>query len=338
MNDLIPVPEEKSPLDLIADHVDNRRPNYMENYEAARARYEYISSQLHKITLKDALDKWFSTLCHNTAVNYGYAFKRLEELQIVIINCNLKQFSMFNHEIVIDTIKNYAPWSEATRQARAAAYVSFTGFLERQTGGIIQKAITKKTGVNKTFFKVRDKVKTKCLSIRQTKIFLRELDKLNEQYGLLAKVMLQGGKRTNEVLSLPIKNIDFLKKQITFIQSKTSGKKKTTVINYPPHIMRQLRKHIKKRDGEDFVFVSKNGKKIFNESMSLVFIKAGKNARIPFNVSPHVLRVTLITRLKELRVHNSDIMKITGHSNIKQLEEYDKSEAGENATLQYNFV
>lgn len=338
MNDLLPVPEDNSALGLIPGNSENLRAGYLEKLEAARIRFEYISNQLHKITLKDALNKWLSTLSHYTALNYANAFKRLEELQIAVLNCNLKQFSMINHEIVIDTIKSHAPWSEATRQARAAAYVSFTGFLERQTGGIIQKAITKKTGVNKTFFKVREKVKTRCLSKRQTKIFLRELDKLNEQYGLIARVTLQGGKRINEVLTLPIKNIDFPKNQITFIQSKTNGTKKTTVINYPKHIMRQLRRQIGKRDDEDFVFINKNNNKVVRESLYLIFLKAGKNARIPFPVTPHVLRVTLVTRLKELRVHNSDIMKITGHSNIKQLEDYDKSEAGENATLHYNFV
>lgn len=335
MNDLILFSEENPSRDLIAG---NRRPNVLEKYEAAKVRYEYISSQLHKINAREALDKWLSTLSHHTAKNYGFAFKRLEELQFAIIDCNLRQFSMINHEIVIDTIKNHTPWSEATRQARAAAYVSFTGFLERQTGGVIQKAIIKNRGVNKTFFKIRDKVKTKALSIRQTKIFLQELDKLHEQFGLIAKVMLQGGKRTNEVLSLPVKNIAFLKNQITFIQSKTSGKKKTTVINYPPYIMRQLRRHIGKRAGEELVFVNNNGNKIFREYLGIVFVKAGKKARIPFNVSPHVLRVTLVTRLKELRVQNTDIMKITGHSSVQQLDEYDKSDAGENATLHYNFV
>lgn len=333
MNDLILFSEENPSRDLI-----DRRPNFLEKYEAAKVRYEYISNQLHKITARQALEKWLSTLSPNTAISYGFAFKRLEELQFVIIDCNLRQFSMFNHEIVIDTIKNHAPWSEATRQARAAAYVSFTGFLERQTGGVIQKAITKKRGVNRTFFKIREKVKTKALSIRQTKIFLREMDKLGERYGLLAKVMLQGGKRTNEVLNLPIKNIDFLKNQITFIQSKTSGKKKTTVINYPSYIMRQLRRHIGKRTGEELVFVNNNGNKVCLRYLHNIFAKAGKKARIPFNVSPHVLRVTLVTRLKELRVQNTDIMKITGHSSVQQLDEYDKSDAGENATLHYTFI
>jgi len=338
MNDLIPGPDDQSPLDLIAAQSNNRTPNYMEQFEATRARYEYIAGQLHKISLQEALDNWLSTLNFHTAKAYRYAFKRLEELQFVIINCTLKQFSMFNHEIVIDSVKNYVPWSEATRQARAAAYVSFTGFLDRQTGGIIQKAIIKKTGINKTFFKVRDKVKTKSLSIRQTKLFMRELEKLDERYALLAKVMLQGGKRTNEVLSLTVKNVNLLQKQITFRQSKTGGTIKVTVINYPSHIMRDLRRHIGDRTGDDLVFVTRTGKKICNNPLILVFVKAGKNARIPFRVTPHVMRVTLVTRLKELRVHDSDIMKITGHSNLKQLEEYDKSEAGHNATLKYSFV
>lgn len=341
MNDLMLIPEgseEKSPLDLIAESLRDQSHGYLEQYQAAKVRYEYISGQLPKIPVREALDKWLSTLSYHTAKSYREGFKRFEELQLVILDCSLKQFSMFNHEIVLDSIKSHAPWSEATRQARAAAYMSFTGFLERQTGGIIRKAVAKTTGVNKTFFKIRDKVKTKAMSEIQTKRFLRELDKLHERSGLVAKVMLQGGKRTNEVLSLPVKNVDFLNKQITFIQSKTSGKLKTTVINYPGRVMRQLRRYIGKRNGDDLVFVTKNGRKLTYQHLTLTFRKAGEKAKVPFKVTPHVLRVTLVTRLKELRVQNTDIMKITGHSNVKQLEEYDKSDAGENATRQYYFV
>ncbi|MBT6610525.1 MAG: site-specific integrase, partial [Deltaproteobacteria bacterium] len=68
------------------------------------------------------------------------------------------------------------------------------------------------------------------------------------------------------------------------------------------------------------------------------FLKAGKRAQIPFRVTPHVLRVTLVTRLKELKVQDSDIMKITGHANPAQLSSYDKTELSDNATLYHHFV
>lgn len=334
MNDLISSPDGN----LIAGDSYHTRAGYLEEYEAVRTRFKYISSQLSKITVLEALDKWIPTLSHYTGVSYRASFKRLEELQIIIVNCNLMQFSMINHEVVIDAIKNYEPWAEATRQLRAAAYVSFTTFLERQTAGVIKKAKIKSAGVNKTFFKVNDKVKTRALSKRQTKIFLQALDQINPKYGLIAKIILQGGKRVGEVASLPVKNVDFLKNRISFIQSKTGGTKQVTVINYPNRVMRQLRANIGDRKGDDFVFVSVVGKQLKGDVIGDYFAKAGKKARIPFRVAPHVLRVTLITRLKELRVQDTDIMKITGHRNIKQLMDYDKSEAGENATLHYNFV
>lgn len=338
MNDLIPIPENQQ-SSLFAEAPATLPPSVcqrLQAYETERVRVEYIFSQLSKMSVREAMETWIPTLSPLTGKSYKYALRTLQKLQIITLDCDLRQFSMINHEIVVDTIKNHAPWKEATRQARAAAYVSFTGFLERQTRGIIKKAVIVKTGANKTFFQVREKVKTRSLSKRQTKLFLKAIDRINARNGLIAKIMLQGGKRQNEVLTLQIKNINFSKNQIIFEQSKTRERKKVTVINYPPDIMKQLKRYTGKRAG--LAFVTRTGRQIHGSQLYKSFVKAGKKARIPFQVSPHVLRVTLVTRLKELRIQDTDIMKITGHSNARDLAKYDKADLGYNATLHHNFV
>jgi len=304
--------------------------------QARSARTEATWQQLAGYNIKDALDIWLLTLQPLTRMNYRSGFKRLSDLNIIDVHLSLQQFSLINHEAVIDEIKLIPGWSEATRQARAAAYISFTGFLHRRTQGIIHKAVTNNEGTNKTFYKIRDKVKTNALTQLETRRFLDELAGINVRDALIAKLILQGGKRKTEVLSLKMDQIDFDSLTIRYHQTKTRGMVKLTVINYPPHIMQELREYTADRSG--FVFVTRNGKRVMARQIDRNFIKAGNRAGIRFRVTPHVLRVTLVTRLKELRVQDSDIMKITGHANPAQLSSYDKSDLSENATLYHHFV
>lgn len=315
----------------------NLHLNLPGTYEASKsAKTETIWQQLGSLSVGDALDLWLKTLKTLTRINYHSGFKRLVELDLVNMDLSLQQFSLVNHESVVDEVKLIHKWSEATRQARAAAYISFTGFLQRRTQGIINKAVTNKEGTAKTFFKIRDKVKTRALSQVQTKRFLEEIENINPRDGLIAKLLLQGGKRKTEVLELRTDQIDYATQTIRFIQTKTRGVEKETVINYPPHIMQELEGYINGRSG--LVFVTRNGRQIAPYQIDRNFIKAGIRADIPFRVTPHVLRVTLVTRLKELKVQDSDIMKITGHANPAQLSSYDKSDLSDNATLYHHFV
>ncbi|MCG8333401.1 MAG: site-specific integrase [Proteobacteria bacterium] len=306
-------------------------------YQEARfAKNESIWSKLGEITVEQALGKWLAGLTENTHINYLTGFKKLVEKELIDPLQSIQAFSLINHESIIDEIKLISDWSEATRQARAAAYISFTGFLQRRTQGIVRKAVANKEGANKTFFKVRDKVTTNALNPTQTRKFLQELENINPRDALVAKLMLQGGKRKTEVLALEVKDIDFENKQIAFVQSKTRGQLKRTVINYPDHVLQELQDYVKDRNG--LVFVTRNSKPIAVNQIDRNFKIAGVRAGITFKVSPHVLRVTLVTRLKELKVQDTDIMKITGHANPAQLASYDKSDLADNASLYHHFV
>ncbi len=66
---------------------------------------------------------------------------------------------------------------------------------------------------------------------------------LNERDRLIAQTALQGGKCINEVLTLNRKQNEGVKNEITFVQSKTKGKQKETVITYPNHLMVALKKY-----------------------------------------------------------------------------------------------
>ena len=136
---------------------------------------------------------------------------------------SLQKFAIRNHAPVLDRIKGIPGWSEATRQARAALYCAFTRFLSRQTEGMIRKAVPSREGTTKTFFKIRETVATRPLKRQQWEKFLKELEKINTRDALIAKLMLQGGKRKSEVLSLQFEQLNWENHPITYSQVKTRG-------------------------------------------------------------------------------------------------------------------
>lgn len=226
--------------------------------------------------------------------------------------------------------------SESSKQARAACYISFTRFLSRRTQGVITKAIPSREGTVKTFYRVREKVATQAMTRSQWSAFLHELNKLNQRDCLIAKIMLQGGKRMSEVLSLCTEQIDHATNEITFIQSKTKGYEKETVITYPHSVFDELKNYIGERGG--IVFITKYGKSVMPNQLAVTFEKAGESARIPFKVTPHVLRASAVTYLKREGFSDSDIMKVTGHASSEMVHAYDKSERAQNASKKISLV
>ncbi|MCB1116277.1 MAG: site-specific integrase [Chlamydiia bacterium] len=249
---------------------------------------------------------------------------------------SLQAFALVNHEAIIDQIKLVAHWTECTRQARAAGYISFTGFLYRRTKGIIPRALANREGSGQTFFKVYDKVKTAAMSQAQWCAFLEELEKISPRECLIAKVMLQGGKRAREVLALETGQIRWDRRKIEFSQSKMKGMKKVTVITYPKTVMERLKEYVGERKGR--VFVTRTGKGVQLNRLSETFAEAGRRAGIPFKVTPHVLRTSTVTYLKQQGFQDSDIMKVTGHSSASMVASYDKTSQEINATEKIQLV
>ena len=140
----------------------------------------------------------------------------------------------------------------------------------------MKKALLSKEGSSKTFFKIGEKVKTQAMSQVQWIDFFKELEKVYPRDCLIGKVILQGGKRVNEVLSLQIYQIAWERCEITFPQSKMKGVYKETVITYSDSIMKRLREHIGDRTGP--VFITRFGKPVMINQVAVTFAKAGKDA------------------------------------------------------------
>lgn len=292
--------------------------------------------QLGTITVGEAIERWLGSLQSElTRKNYTSGIKKLVERQILVPGMNLQAFSLLNHEAALDAIKRVQAWSEATRQARAALYASFTRYLERQTQGFIRHAIPSRQGENKTFYKIRDEAATRAMNRQQWTAFLTALEAINLRDTLIAKLMLQGGKRISEVLSLTTDGIDFDARTIRYDQAKTRGMIRCTVITHRQEIMDTLREYLGDRTG--LVFITRNGKPVHATQLSRTFAQAGEKAGVQFKVTPHVLRATTVTYLKREGFSDTDIMNVTGHASSEMVRMYDRGRQ-HNASAKVNLV
>jgi integrase/recombinase XerD len=310
--------------------------------EALALRDQVIWGKMEAMTLSQIKDVWLDTLSNpRTQKNYKSAFEKLFEHGIINPFLTLQQFALVSHRSIISAIKHIPGLSECTKQARAAAYISFTRYLSDILEGNFKRAIPSKEGTTatgKTFHKVHEIVKTEAMTPAQWNAFLVELHKVNSRDCLIAKLALQGAKRINEVLSLTVEQINFEKGEINFTQLKTRGTTKQTTITFPASIMNELKDCIGERKGKDLVFITRNGKALLAAQVQNTFARAGVAANIPFKVHPHVLRASAITEYKRLGYSDSDIAKISGHADLEMLNSYDKSNRGDNASKRASLV
>lgn len=304
--------------------------------EAKTLKTESVWNQLSQISVEEGIRLWLDTFQNPTRKNYLSGMNKLIELVLIDPTISLQAFSLINHESVVDKIKLVNHWEEGSRQTRAACYISFTRFLSRRTKGVIPRAIPSREGKEKTFYKVSEKVKTEAMSRAQWAKFLSKLSEINHRDWLIAQTMLQGGKRMCEVLSLTADQIEFGKCRIKFRQSKTRGFEKEIFITYPQIFIDQLRKYL--GDRKQYVFVTRGGFPVRPTQIQNTFAKAGIEADIPFKVTPHVLRASLVTYLKKQEFCDTDIMKITGHASAEMIAMYDKSSQEDNISKSLSLI
>ena len=154
---------------------------------------------------------------------------------------------------------------------------------------------------------------------------------------LVAKTILQGAKRVSEVLFSRIEDIDWAKNQIIFKQLKSKEIEKYTVISYPDSYMQELREYIGDRK-TGIIFVTRNGKPLSQPHLYRIFASASIDAGLPFTVHPHVLRASAITYLSVQGYHADQIMKVSGHADIKLVRYYDKTPIEQNPSKDISLI
>ena len=209
--------------------------------------------------------------------------------------------------------------------------MSFTGFLQRKTAGLIKKALPRKEKGYQTFRKIRDEAKSASMNREEVKNFLEVLEKKNRTYWIIAQMILQGAKRVSEVLEARIEDIDWAEGHVTFQQKKSEVIEKTTVIHYPLRFLNELKGYLGERVG-GLIFLTKNGKRFSPGHIFKAFRRAAKLAEITKNISPHSLRVTAITLFIEKGYGSDQVIKVSGHADARIVKYYDKSGKVDNLT------
>lgn len=291
---------------------------------------------LSTISLEKAVENYLSALRPHTQRAYKAAFNKIftiwVERGIASPKMSLQTFAKCNIENLLDIIRDRSSqdMSESTKQARCAAFISFTKYLHRVTGRIIPIALPN-SGSNATFKKIRSKSVTKAMTLEQWHTFSDALQKISIRDHLIAQAIFQGAKRCGEVLMSRIDDIDWEKGCISYKQSKSQMVEQHTVIYYSKEYMNSLKEYLKVRTN-GYIFITRNFGPVMQPHLYRTFAYASVLAGLPFRVHPHMLRATAITLLVKMGYHSDQIMQVTGHANPLMVLYYDKTPIEENIT------
>ncbi|MGA8163957.1 MAG: site-specific integrase [Waddliaceae bacterium] len=298
---------------------------------------KFVWNTIKKITVEEAYQLWVNRIKNpHTKKNYQSAFNRLVFHGIIDPLASISTISIAeNHRKILSKIGSL-DLKEATKQARAAAYIAFTKFLAQEYPRNFDRAYPIKADESSTFGKVREIAETKHMSLEEWTRFFGVLEKINQRDCLIAKMILQGGRRACEVLSLHTDQIDWDNNIITYTVSKTGKMKRERFITYPDSIISQLKEYLDGRTGT--VFITRTGKPVPIVQLQNTFAKAGYVAGIKFKIHPHVLRASCITFLRQQGFKDCDILKVSGHSRAEMINYYDKTALKENPSAKVNLV
>ncbi|AAF39715.1 tyrosine-type recombinase/integrase [Chlamydia muridarum] len=277
------------------------------------------------LTFGEASEIWLSTLSPLTRKNYASGIKFLVSLKVLDLTKTLDNAISFDHseslfKIKSLTIFNGKPVSEASKQARAACYISFTKFLYRLTKGYINPAIPLKDFGNTTFFKIRDRVKTVSISKKEWTVFFEALRLVSYRDYLIGKLIVQGIRKLDEILSLCMEDLFFASNQISFRIKKRQNKEINIPITFPFSLMKELKDYVGGRNGR--VFISEDGSPIATSQVVHNFKIAALRSAMTTKITPRVLRASALIHLKQMGLRDEEIMRVSCLSSKQSLCSY----------------
>jgi integrase/recombinase XerD len=130
--------------------------------------------------------------------------------------------------------------------------------------------------------------------------------------GLIVETLIKTGARNAELCNLRVENIDFQTGLFKIIMGKGS-KDRFGVM--PPSIINKLSVYLNGRK-TGFLFINERGNKFSTRSMQLILQEIRKQTEINKEITPHTLRHTFATILKQSGIELRDIQKLLGHEDI----------------------
>ena len=149
---------------------------------------------------------------------------------------------------------------------------------------------------------------------------------------VLVTLFYASGLRVSEALHLRVEDLE-IKDAIAWVRSGKGGKDRMVILG--EHLVTDLAKYLKKakiRSG--YLFPGSNGKPLTARNAQQIVARAAKKARLTKNVTPHTLRHSFATHLREAGNDLRMIQELLGHASIQTTEIYTHVSAEEKRSVQ----
>lgn len=147
----------------------------------------------------------------------------------------------------------------------------------------------------------------------------------------IVEVLYATGIRRSELINLQLKDIDF-----SLHQLKVLGKRnKERIIPMLPDLEKSIKKYLAVRqevansESENFLFLLKNGKKIYETLVYRIINSYFSTITTKKNVSPHVLRHSFASHLLDEGADLNTVKELLGHSSLAATQVYTSSSLAE---------
>lgn len=155
------------------------------------------------------------------------------------------------------------------------------------------------------------------LTIEEVKLILNTAYNLQNsrgslKKGLIIETLIKSGVRNSEGCNLRVENIDFQTGVFKVVEGK--GKKDRLGV-MPPSLLNKLKMYLNGRTS-GFVFLNERGNQFSTRSLQYMIKEIREETGINKEITPHTLRHTFATILKQSGLELRDIQKLLGHSNI----------------------
>ena len=136
---------------------------------------------------------------------------------------------------------------------------------------------------------------------------------------LILGLGLHCGLRAEEMIKLQIKHVDLYQKQL-YVQGKGRRNRQVPLNEYMVTLLTPI---VRGRDHNTYLLVRRDGSRLRYKSIREITVKLAETAGITYKrVTPHTLRHSFATHLKDHGVSIHSIMQLLGHSSIAETERY----------------
>lgn len=143
----------------------------------------------------------------------------------------------------------------------------------------------------------------------------------NPKHRLILGLAYSAGLRVSEVINLKVKGLDI---DNLSLHIKNGKGKKDRITIFSEKLRDELKKLIKFKSKDDYLFESSRGEKMKERTAQKIFENALKKSGIKKQASFHSLRHSFATHLLENGTDVRYVQELLGHSNIRTTQAYTK--------------